>query len=126
MNNELKAELAQMAEENRRLDEVVKLLDTAYCFMLHAPAEVEAYGLGGVYTTKNPVGTDDSDWCDRANALIDPPPPAPTTGLLDVVRAAVAWEHLWEKGEKFKLTTDLRTAIQALPPGTLKMLEESR
>jgi hypothetical protein len=88
--DELKAELTQMAVENARLDEVVKLLNTAYCFMLNAPDEVEAYGLSGVYTTKNPVRAEGSDWCDRANALINPNPPTPSLGaaMLRVVEAA--------------------------------------
>lgn len=87
---ELKAELAQLAAESKKIEEAVKLLNTAYYFMISAPDEVEAYGLGGVYTTKNPVRTDGSNWCERANALIDTPTPGLGAAMLRVVEAAKA------------------------------------
>lgn len=66
--------------------------------------------------------------------------PAPTTGLLDVVRAAViqqqkakeyleetSWNRYKEREDAyFKACRGTNEAVQALPPETLKMLEVGR
>ncbi|MEN6621466.1 MAG: hypothetical protein ABFD50_07965 [Smithella sp.] len=52
---------------------------------------------------------------------------APTTGLLDVVRAAVALmasDDPTLKGQMHPLEIALDDAVKALPPETLKMMEE--
>lgn len=124
--DELKAELAQLAEENQRLREALDYIAIDGCsqkvpcaerFMRDKEATDEHFDYSGRFA--------ESDFCNPCLAKLTLAQPAPTTGLLDVVRAAVKFKqtggmfsaNLWEAG------AEIVSKVGVLTPATLEMLE---